>query len=109
MINAETLKRIKHYFEKGLNATEIAKLLGISARTCQRYINTAGIGKEAAKPQTIREKAAALVAAGFSYAETAARLKISKASVYNWQRAARLAAAKEAAAVEMPPGPPADL
>ena len=44
MINAETLKRIKHYFEKGLNATEIAKLLGISARTCQRYLKTAGIG-----------------------------------------------------------------
>ena len=49
MINAETLKRIKHYFEKGLNATEIAKLLGISARTCQRYIKTAPPASKSAK------------------------------------------------------------
>ncbi len=108
MNNADNLKKIKHYFEKGLNATEIAKLLDLSPRTCQRYIKAAGIGKEAARPQTIREKAAELVAAGFSYAETAARLKISKASVYNWQRAARLAAEKDAAAGETPP-PPAAL
>ena len=73
MNNADNLKKIKHYFEKGLNATEIAKLLDLSPRTCQRYIKTAGIGKEAERPKTLREKAAALVAAGFSYAETAAR------------------------------------
>ena len=93
MNNAETLKKIRNYFDKGLNATEIAKLLGIAPRTCQRYMKTAGIVKEAARPQTNREKAAALVAAGFSYTETARRLKISRSTVYNWQRAARRAAA----------------
>lgn len=98
MNNAETLKKIAHYYNKGLNATEIAKLLDLSPRTCQRYIKAAGIGKEAAGPQSIRAKAAALVSAGLSYSETAARLKVSKSSIYNWQRAARLAALQPSAA-----------
>lgn len=93
MNNPELIKQITRYYYKGLNATEIAKLLDLAPRTCQRIIKAANLDKpRAAPPKPNRVKAAALVEAGFTYSEIARRLKVSKSTVYNWQRAARRAA-----------------
>ncbi len=84
-LKEKTLERISRYYLMGLNGKEIGKLLDISPRTVQRYISESGT-RETTEPKTIQQKAFELSAKGFSYAEIAKRLQISKTTVYLWHR-----------------------
>lgn len=73
---------------KGLNYKEIAKLLDISSRTVQRYVNESGC-KHLTEPKTIQQRAIEMHSRGWSYAEIAKRLNVSKTSIYLWHRKAK--------------------
>jgi DNA-directed RNA polymerase specialized sigma24 family protein len=79
-------EKIRGYYAKGLTYAEIGKLLDISPRTVQRYITSSGMKKELSEPKTIQQKAFELSAKGFSYAEIAGKLRVTKTTVYNWHR-----------------------
>jgi DNA-directed RNA polymerase specialized sigma24 family protein len=79
------IERARAYCLRGLTAGEIGKLLDISPRTVHRYIAQSGC-REISAPKTIHEKAFELSKMGYSYAEIAKKLRISKSTVYNWHR-----------------------
>ena len=82
------IEKIRGYFVKGLTYAEIGKLLDISPRTVQRYITSNGI-KEELTVTTIQQQAFELSKKGFSYAEIADKLRVTKQTVqYNNKHAA---------------------
>lgn len=89
-MNAKALitEKITGYYMKGLNYKEIAKLLDISSRTVQRYVNESGC-KHLTEPKTIQQRAIEMHSRGWSYAEIAKRLNVSKTSIYLWHRKAK--------------------
>ena len=62
--------------------------LDIGRRTVQRYVTDNGIS-EATKENattTPQQKAFNLLNAGYSYSEVAKRLRVTKQTIYNWNR-----------------------
>ncbi|MDR0420432.1 MAG: helix-turn-helix domain-containing protein [Prevotellaceae bacterium] len=88
-------EKIKRYFTIGLTYVEIGKLLDVSSRTIQRYITANEVKKEVIEPKALQKKAFELSAKGFSYAEIAAKLRVTKTTVYNWHRKRKQAAPPE--------------
>lgn len=83
-----TLEQITGYYLKGLNYKEIGKLLDISPRTVQRYMKESDC-KERLEPKTLQLRAVEMHASGWSYSEIAKKLKVSRTTVYLWNRKAR--------------------
>lgn len=81
----EITDKVAGYYLKGLNYKEISKLLDISPRTVQRYVKESGCRK-INNPKSLHQKAFELSAKGFSYAQIAKKLKVSKTTVYLWHR-----------------------
>jgi DNA-directed RNA polymerase specialized sigma24 family protein len=79
-------EKVRSYYAKGLTYAEIGKLLDLSSRTVQRYVTSSGVKKELATPKTLQQKAFELSEKGFSYAEIADKLRVTKTTVYNWHR-----------------------
>ncbi|MDR2824836.1 MAG: helix-turn-helix domain-containing protein [Prevotellaceae bacterium] len=79
------LEKVRGYYLRGLNAKETGKLLDISPRTVQRYISQSGCRK-ISEPKTIQQKAFELSGRGYSYAEVAKKLRVSKTTVYLWHK-----------------------
>ena len=71
------------YYVMGLNCQEIGKLLDLSARTIERYMQVGG-WKEATNGKSIEAKAHELHESGKTYAEVAKALQISKGTVFNY-------------------------
>jgi DNA-binding CsgD family transcriptional regulator len=88
-------EKIKRYFAMGLTYVEIGKLLDVSSRTIQRYITANEVKKEMREPKALQKKAFELSAKGYSYAEIAAKLQVTKTTVYNWHRKLKQAAPPE--------------
>ena len=89
-------EKIKKYFAMGLTYVEIGKLLDVSSRTIQRYITATELKKELVnEPKAMQKKAFELSAKGYSYAEIAAKLQVTKTTVYNWHRQRKQAAPPE--------------
>ena len=84
-LKEKILSKVRKYYLMGLNGKEIGKLLDISPRTAQRYISESG-SRETSEPKTIQQKAFDLSAKGFSYADIAKRLRVSKTTVYLWHK-----------------------
>lgn len=84
-------RQIAKYSNKGLNATEIATLLHLSPRKVQRVLKEQR--PQATAPALLPAKAKAInyIAMGFTYSEVAKMLKVSKSSVYLWNKAHRQA------------------
>jgi len=82
------LKEIRRYCAMGLTYTEIAKLLDIGRRTVQRYVTDNGISEatKANAPKTPQQKAFDLLDDGYTYSEVAKRLRVTKQTIYNWNR-----------------------
>jgi DNA-binding CsgD family transcriptional regulator len=88
-------EKIKKYFAMGLTYVEIGKLLDVSSRTIQRYITANEVKKEIIEPKALQKKAFELSAQGCSYAKIAAKLQVTKATVYNWHRRRKIATPPE--------------
>lgn len=86
---AKQSNKISRYLGMGLNATEIAKILDISPRTCQRLIKKSNI-RPLRAAMGLRAKVIEYLRNGGSYSEAAARFGISRTTAYNWARAERL-------------------
>lgn len=71
------------YYVMGLNCQEIGKLLDLSVRTIERYMQIGG-WKEATNGKTIEAKAYELHESGKTYAEVAKVLQVSKGTVFNY-------------------------
>lgn len=80
--------KVTGYYIKGLNYKEIGKLLDISPRTVQRYVAESEC-KKLDEPKTLQQRAIEMHKQGWSYAEIAHRLKVSKTSVYLWHKKAK--------------------
>ena len=78
-------KKIENYRLKGLNYSEISKLLDISPRTVQRYVADRD-NRKRHKPQTTQQKDVTLHEQGFSYSEIAEKLNVSRTTVYLWNK-----------------------
>ena len=89
------IEKVRKYYLMGLTYTEIGKLLDISPRTVQRYMSKAQIKKEVTAPKTLQQKAFELSAKGFSYAEIANKLRVTKTTVYMWHRKQKQASTPE--------------
>ena len=87
-IQQQITEQIRRYFLMGLTYSEIGKLLDLSRRTVQRYVTAAGISEElkAPKPKNTRQKAFEFLDSGYSYSEVAKKLKVSKTTIYLWNR-----------------------
>lgn len=81
------------YYVMGLNCQEIGKLLDLSPRTIERYMQV-GKWKETTSGKTIEAKAYELHERGKTYVEIAKVLQVSKGTVHNYLKRYR---AKEAA------------
>lgn len=82
------------YHLRGLTAKEIGKLLDVSQRTVQRWFTQYEFEKTASVPtgpQTIQQKAVAMANAGLSYSQVAKKLRLCKATIYNYVKAAKKA------------------
>ncbi len=82
---ATVRERAYQYHVKGLTCSEIGKLLYLSPRTVERYSQT-DRWRERANPQPLAARAADLQRQGFSYAQIARTLGISKSTVYAYLR-----------------------
>lgn len=71
------------YYVMGLNCQEIGKLLDLSARTVERYMQIGG-WKEAVQCKTIKAKVYELRQSGKTYAEIASMLQVSQGTVFNY-------------------------
>jgi DNA-binding CsgD family transcriptional regulator len=80
---ATTQAEAYRYYVMGLNCQEIGKLLDLSVRTIERYMQTGG-WKEATNGKGIEAKAYELHESGKTYAEVAKVLQISKGTVFNY-------------------------
>lgn len=76
------------YFLMGLTSTEIGKLLDISPRTVQAYMQ-AGRWSEKRTPAAIKQRAYEMSLNGWKYREIAEALQVSKGTVYNYIREMR--------------------
>lgn len=85
----EQAKKVAKYYAKGLNAKEIATLLGLAARTVQRHIKAGLKEPDRTPPRPLRRKVLDFVTAGASYSEAARRYKVSKTTVYKWAKKAK--------------------
>jgi DNA-binding NarL/FixJ family response regulator len=74
------------YHLKGLTFSEIGKLLDLSARTIERYSQD-DRWKEKANCDTRVERVRQLRAKGLSHTEIAAKMGISRSTVYNYLKA----------------------
>jgi DNA-directed RNA polymerase specialized sigma24 family protein len=92
-------EKVRTYYLKGLNYSEIGKLLDCSPRTVQRYMKKSGAKKEITEPKTIQMQAFELSGRGFSYSEIAKKLRVTKTTVYLWHRKRK--AEKQAATPEI--------
>lgn len=90
---AVTQAEAYRYYVMGLNCQEIGKLLDLSVRTIERYMQAGG-WKEATNGKTIEAKAYELHESGKTYAEVAKVLRVSKGTVFNYLK--RYRANKEA-------------
>jgi len=83
------IKEIRRYCAMGLTYAEIAKLLDIGRRTVQRYVtdNEISVSVKANAPKTPQQKAFDLLDEGYSYSEAAKKLRVTKQTIYNWNRA----------------------
>lgn len=88
-----TQAKAYRYYVMGLNCQEIGKLLDLSARTIERYMQVGG-WKESIEGKTIEAKAYDLHKGGKTYAEIAKILQVSKGTVFNYIK--RYGANKEA-------------
>lgn len=79
-------EKIRSYYLKGLTYAEIGKLLDVSSKTVQRYVSDCNIKEETNQPKTLEQRAIDLHKNGFSYSEIATKLKVSRATVYLWNR-----------------------
>lgn len=86
------IAKAANYYIKGLSYKEIGKLLDLSPRTVQRYINQSEC-KQIAEPKTLQQLAIDLTAQGFSYSEIAKKLKKSRTTIYRWNKKAKERAA----------------
>lgn len=82
------------YYLMGLNATEIGKLLDLSPRTVQAYMQS-GRWREKRTPAAIKQRAYEMHLNGWKYREIADALQVSKSTIYNYIREMREQAAKE--------------
>lgn len=80
--------RVKGYYLKGLNYTEIGKLLDISPRTVQRYAKESEC-KKLTEPKAMQQRAIDMHLQGWSYSEISKKLKVSKTTIYLWHRKAK--------------------
>ncbi len=80
--------KVRGYYLKGLNSREIGKLLDISSRTAQRYMQSAKC-KQLTAPKTREQKAVDMHKNGWSYAEIAKKMKVCKTTVYLWCKKVR--------------------
>ncbi len=88
-MDAATRKaKAQRYFLMGLNSTEIGKLLDISPRTVQAYMQ-AGRWREKKTPALIKQRAYEMKIDGWTYREIAEALQVSKGTVYNYVREMR--------------------
>ena len=69
------------YYVMGLNTREIGKLLDLSPRTIERYMQ-AGKWKESVNGKTVEVKAYELRQGGKTYVEIAKVLQVSKSTVH---------------------------
>jgi transposase len=81
------VKQVMKYLERGFKVAEISKLMDKSTRTITRIITENNLRVTLTPPQTIHQRAIELIKQGFSYSQIANKLKVSKASVYLWNRA----------------------
>jgi DNA-directed RNA polymerase specialized sigma24 family protein len=89
IIKKELTKKVGHYYFKGLNSREIGKLLDISPRTVQRYLQQTKL-KNSVKPKPTRpQKAVEMHVNGWSYAEIAQKMNVCKTTVYLWCKKAK--------------------
>ena len=86
------------YYCMGLNSKEIAKLLDISFRTVQGYMNR-GRWSKSRKPGNLKYEALRLHETGASYSDIARRLNISRTSVYLYLKETRTYTGKKAVKV----------
>lgn len=76
------------YYCMGLNSKEIAKLLDVSPRTIQHYMQSEN-WKEKRSPATIKQRAYEMFESGLKYEEIAKTLNVSKTTIYNYLREVR--------------------
>jgi DNA-binding NarL/FixJ family response regulator len=76
---------VVRYYLKGLTAKEIGKLLDLSPRTVQRYQRDERC-KEMEQPKNREMKAIEMHSNGWSYAEIARKMRVSKTTVYLWHK-----------------------
>lgn len=80
---SDTQAKALRYYTMGLNCQEIGKLLDLSARTIERYMQK-GQWRQTLHGKTVEERAYELHQAGKSYAEIAKILQVSKGTAYNY-------------------------
>lgn len=73
------------YYAMGLTCVEIGKLLDLSARTIERYMQK-GQWRQTLTSKTVEQRAYELHKAGKSYDEVAKALQVSKTTVYNYMK-----------------------
>ncbi len=77
-----------YYYSLGLNSKEIAKLLDISHRTIQGYMQKEQ-WKKKLNPTPIKQKAYKLHKAGYTYNEIAKLFNKSTNTIYYWIKQAK--------------------
>ncbi|AYQ34944.1 sigma factor-like helix-turn-helix DNA-binding protein [Runella sp. SP2] len=78
-------ERAFRYYVMGLNCQEIGKLLDLSTRTIERYMQL-GEWKEQTTGKNVEAKAYDLHEGGKTYAEIAQMLQVSKGTVFNYMK-----------------------
>jgi len=87
VIKQQIAEQIRRYYIMGLTYTEIGKLLDMSKRTVQRYVTDNRINEDLKnEPKNPKQKAFALLENGYSYSEVARKLKVTKTTIYLWNR-----------------------
>jgi transposase len=83
-INIDQRKQAKKYYAMGLNSKEIAKLLDVSYRTVQNWMQSEKWKESIKAPTLIKEKAKELFNSGLSYNEVAKKLNVSRSTAYQY-------------------------
>lgn len=79
---ATTQQKAYKYFVLGLTVKETAKLLDLSPRTIERYVQAGGWSKDKVL-KSLSEQIQDLQKAGKSYSKIAQMVGVSKTTVYN--------------------------
>lgn len=85
-MNIQEEKKVIKYLNMGLTIKEIAKLLDKGQRTIERLIKEKSLRLATMNQEDIKNKAFKLIDSGLSYSQTAKQMRVTKQTIYNWNR-----------------------